>query len=136
MKSLLEEWDCFVDLFLQKVKDHPRLWVGEISRNEAESYLSFYCLNGGLFIESTQNELCGIMTMHPGSKDCDWVWDAKSDCYTVNICWAKHKKALKSLMFNGLNRFLPKAVYYTRGGRVFHLTPKKVERLAKYEFRG
>lgn len=132
MKSLVSQWDCLVDLFLKKIEEHPRLWNGEISRDQAESYLSFYGLNGGLFVDSNQNELCGLMTVHPGSKDCDWNWDAKSDCCTVHLCWAKHKEALKSLMFNGLKRFLPKAVYYIRDGCIFHLTPKKVERLAKY----
>lgn len=130
--SVLEEWDKFVDEVLLKVKQCPRLWKGELSREYAEAYLSFYGVNGGLFIESDSDGLSGFMTVHPGVKDCDWQWQADSDCCTVHLCWSKNKRALNKLMLAGLKRFLPKSVHYVRNGYIFTLSPKKVERLATY----
>jgi hypothetical protein len=134
MKSLLEEWDCFVDFFLQKVKEHPRLWNAPLSRKDADSYLAFYGINGGLFLEIDEDGLSAFMTMHPGIKDCDWVWNKNEEEYTVHVCWAKHKEALKAIMLAGLKRLMPKGLHYTRDGCIFSLTPKKIERLSRYGF--
>lgn len=130
--SVLEQWDRFIEAFLEKLKEHPRLWKGELSKDEAESYLSYYGVNSGLFIESDSQGVCGFMTVHPGVKDFDWSWDAGHDCCTVHLCWAKSKDVLKRMMLSGLKRFLPKSVHYIRDGCIVTLTPKKVERLATY----
>lgn len=130
--SVIEQWDRFVDEVVDKIKLHPRLWKGEFSREQADSYLSFYGVHGGLFIESDDNGITGFMTVHPGVKDCDWEWDKQSECCTVHLCWANSKDVLKKMMLNGLKRFLPKSVHYVRDGYILTLTPKKVERLAVY----
>lgn len=130
--SVLEQWDKFIDEVLLKIKQHPRLWGGDISRDTLDAYLSFYGVHGGLFIESSNDGLDGFMTVHPGAKDVDWAWDKSSDSCTVHLCWARTKAALRKLMLAGLKRFNPKSVHYIRDGFIFHLTPKKVERLSIY----
>lgn len=130
--SILEQWDRFIDEVLLKVKQHPKLWRGDLSREIAESCLSFYGVHGGLFIDVDEDGLSGFMTVHPGAKNVDWTWDKDSDSCTVHLCWARTKEALRRLMLAGLKRFNPKSVHYIRDGCIFALTPKKVERLSNY----
>lgn len=132
MIPLISQWELLIEEFLKKIKEYPKLWKDSLSKDQAEEYLAFYGLNGGLFVESDENGLCGLMTVHPGSGDFNWTWnDAAKEC-TVHVCWAKHKKALNRLMLKGLMKFKPETIFYIKNDCRFSLTPKKVERLTKY----
>lgn len=130
---MTDYWNSIVDCFCDVIKKHPRLVCNhDVSKAWIEEYLAFYAINGGLFLSFVDGCLCGLMTMHPGTKDQDFVWDKADDGFTVSMLWAKSKKALRDLMRQGFLRFPSKRFFACRDGHVIELTERKLTRLLNY----
>jgi hypothetical protein len=129
----LAQWERLIDTLVEQFEINPRLTcLKKATKSQVERYLDFYAIHGGLFTAEKDREIKGFMTVHPGKKDLDWIWDQKQDTFTVNMVWADSKKALSSLIFQALRCYPVKNWFACRDGRLTELNPKKVERILSY----
>ena len=131
---LLDKWNKIVDTFCLAIKENPRLIGGftDTSRDEVFNYLSFYFLHGGLFVVEDNNEIVGLLTVHPQKSDLDWTWKEHNGDCTIHAMWAKNSQAVEDLIFHWLLKFKPVTAYACRDGKITELQPEKIERVIRY----